>query len=166
MRSHPFYNSTLWVKSYKEGIKMGKKRFSYSSYDLDRWHKHVIQGHYRHSCSEDWVSQRGLIGPPPWLRNFAQDHCTPFTIKHSMGKVWARLGQRESRVPSYFMDCIMQYWWKWCWRSLVLKQSLNKAVKNKKKRLDTVVTYIYLYKYSLHELAISKISILTNMKEF
>lgn len=46
-----------------------------------RWHKHVIQGHYRHSCSEDWVSQRywiqrGLIGPPPWLRNFAQDHCT------------------------------------------------------------------------------------------
>lgn len=110
--------------------------------------------------------QRGLIGPPPWLRNFVQDHCILFTIKHSMGKVWARLGQKESRVPSYFMDCIMQYWWKWCWRSLVLKQSLNKAVKNKKKRLDTVVTYIYLYKYSLHELAISKISILTNMKEF
>lgn len=113
--------------------------------------------------------QRGLIGPPPWLRNFAQDHCTLFTIKHSMGKVWARLGQRESRVPSYFMDCIMQYWWKWCWRSLVLKQSMQwriQAMKNKKKTSHTVVTYIYLYKYSLHELAISIISILTNMKEF
>lgn len=48
----------------------------------------------------------------------------------------------------------------------VVEQSLHKAMKNKKKRLDTVVTYIYLYKYSLHELAISIISILTNMKDF
>lgn len=46
--------------------------------------------------------QRGLIGPPPWLRNFAQDHCILFTIKHSMGKVWARLGQKGESCSIIF----------------------------------------------------------------
>ena len=42
----------------------------------------------------------------------------------------------------------------------------TEEISKNKPRTDSVVTYIYLYKYSLHELSISIIGILTNMKSF